>query len=75
MGWAGVILGDLIEVRWDSESYSPSQVMLARVSFFFEFKQKSFYLRKYCVENRLFCRRLTFFLDRSLFRTYLCLRK
>ena len=34
MGWAGVILGDLIEVRWDFESYSPSQVMLARVSFF-----------------------------------------
>ena len=41
MGWAGVILGDLIEVRWDSESYSHSQVMLARVSFFLEFKQKS----------------------------------
>ena len=34
MGPAGVILGDLIEVRWDSESYSPSQVMLVRVSFF-----------------------------------------
>ena len=34
-GVGGVILGDLIEVRWDSESYSPSQVMLARVSFFF----------------------------------------
>ena len=30
-----MILGDLIEVRWDSESYSPSQIVLARVAFFF----------------------------------------